>query len=138
MNRRQRRDLNKKRKQSNAVNYSANMSASWTTAGWKPPKEEPEKMVPGVNCPPTEEEFEKKVNANIWHDREEFDTFIAKIKSLSNENDPDRQWCWAYNSECKYLDIRIDMRDGGFILTNRTNKRINLAQLEWQYESVKP
>ena len=38
---------------------------------------------------------------------------------------------------CKYIEIRFDMRDGGFTLRNKEGERINLEQLKWQYKSVK-
>lgn len=102
-----------------------------------PVKEEPkEESVPGINCPPINEEFTKKIQSNVWHDREEFDSVVNTLKELSDENNEDNHWSWARNTECKYIDIRIDMRDGGFIFMDRTGQRINLDQLKWQYKSL--
>lgn len=39
------------------------------------------------------------------------------------------RWCWPRNADCKYVDIRIDMRDGHFILLDRHLKRISVEQL---------
>lgn len=136
MNRRQRREELRGRKRDNETNRVARASSGvWTgRARSEDPKEEKIPDVPGFTCPPEEKEFQEKVDRNSWHDREEFDSFIAKIKQLSLEDNND--WCWAYNSECKYVDIRIDMRDGGFIVMDRLKRRINLPILEWQYKSV--
>lgn len=43
-----------------------------------------------------------------------------------------RGWSWSSNSECKYISIRIDMRDGAFILLNRDGQRISFEQLQYQ------
>lgn len=42
-------------------------------------------------------------------------------------------WHWFKNTQCKYVNLRIDMRDGGFVLLNRDGQRISLKQLQWQY-----
>jgi hypothetical protein len=69
------------------------------------------------------------------HNRDQIDRFVETIKRLSVEDDYD--WSWAYNSKCKYLNLRFDMRDGGFILTNDEGHRIELPQLEWQWKAAK-
>lgn len=138
MNRSQRRALAKKRRRENQLNRAANLSTEWRLGGRSYPRPPKEPQVPGLNCPPVDEEYAARVDRNHWHDRPELQTFIAKILELSgNETLSDSSWSWARNSACKYVDIRIDMRDGGFILVNRHGQRINLAQLEWQYQSIK-
>lgn len=109
--------------------------------------------IPGVNIPPVDPEFEAKVARNSWHEPEELDEVIATIKQLSKERpwgrplikpigepEPEdaeeNRWSWAYNHNCKYINIRIDMRDGGFTLSNDTDGRINLERLKWQYKSL--
>jgi hypothetical protein len=42
-------------------------------------------------------------------------------------------WCWTKNSRCKYITVRIDMRDGKCILTDRDDDKITLEQLQHQY-----
>lgn len=71
--------------------------------------------------------FKEKLEQNIWE--ENLDEVIRVIKEQSH---PDSEWCWAYNARCKYVSLRIDMRDGGFILLDRYNKRISLDDLKWQ------
>lgn len=46
-------------------------------------------------------------------------------------------WSWARNWDCKYINLRFDMRDGGFVLTNSKDERICLEQLKWQYQFKK-
>lgn len=135
MNRAQRRAKEKlERKHRNAV-YN-----------WGPPIEKPKPPVPGVDCPPEIPEFTEMVNRNQWHDKSELDGFIKTIKQLATrvtdryEDDNNTlkpgmtDWSWARNWNCKYINLRIDMRDGGFILTNDKQQRINLEQLLWQYK----
>lgn len=141
MNRQQKRLLEKKRRKSNMGESSEKVSftsdgTQWTLDKYSKPIDEPqEPQIPGVNVRPIFPEFEKQVNCNRWHDREEFNEVIETIKKLSVEDD--YSWSWAKNWDCKYVDIRIDMRDGGFVLTDREGKRINLEQLKWQYKSPK-
>jgi len=45
-------------------------------------------------------------------------------------------WSWSRNWDCKYINLRFDMRDGGFVLTNNKGERICLEQLKWQYQSL--
>jgi hypothetical protein len=81
-------------------------------------------------------EFVAKVQSNTWHKREELDEFIATIKALS---DPEKwDWSWARNTKCKYVELRFDMRDGGFVLRANSShhhgpERISLDELKWQY-----
>lgn len=75
-----------------------------------------------------EDNFKVMLENNIWHSVEELEAFVAVIKKLSA---PDSGWAWARNWNCKYITLRIDMRDGGFILAN-DKERISLQQLEHQ------
>lgn len=43
------------------------------------------------------------------------------------------RWWWAKNSRCKYIDIRIDMRDGKCVLMDRESQRISIEDLQKQY-----
>lgn len=42
------------------------------------------------------------------------------------------KWSWVENTECKYIELRIDMRDGGCIIKNRRGERITPEQLAKQ------
>ena len=71
------------------------------------------------------------VERNEWFERHQLDEVLAVIKELTKSG---KEWTWARNTQCKYIDIRIDMRDGGFVLKDRSG-RISLKQLLWQYSS---
>lgn len=42
------------------------------------------------------------------------------------------KWSWPMNTRCKYVELRIDMRDGGCIIRDRHGVRISAAQLAYQ------
>lgn len=73
--------------------------------------------------------FDEMVKNNEWHDRAEIDLFVETIKELS---DPEAKWSWARNWKCKYVELRFDMRDGGFILRDDSGQRISLEALKHQ------
>jgi hypothetical protein len=61
-----------------------------------------------------------------WH---EFDDVIpAVIKCVQGIN-----WTWIANSRCKYIDLRIDMRDGATILMDRDGNKISIEELTYQH-----
>lgn len=74
--------------------------------------------------------FNSMVESNIWHDRSELDEVIGKLKSFFDPTN--KAWSWVFNTQCKYIDIRIDMRNGGFILKDRDGSRICIEQIEYQ------
>lgn len=41
-------------------------------------------------------------------------------------------WTWTKNTECKYIELRIDMRDGRCIIRNRDGELISLEELKSQ------
>lgn len=44
----------------------------------------------------------------------------------------DPAWQWYLNNRCKYLNLRVDMRDGGCLIKDRHGKTITLEQLKAQ------
>lgn len=87
-----------------------------------------------------DKEHDALVEKNEWLTN--FDELIAFIKRASTGKIYDSKgmeipgnsyWTWVKNNQCKYINIRIDMRDGGFVLLNRDGERISLKQLQWQY-----
>lgn len=78
--------------------------------------------------------IEEKIKNNIWERPNTLEEIVEFIKQSTKE---DSDWSWARNSNCKYIDLRIDMRDGGFILSAK-GKRISLNQLKWQYSKETP
>jgi len=73
---------------------------------------------------------EEKSAMNIWDSVDSFYPIYQKMKN--------REWVWFKNMNCKYIDLRIDMRDGGCILHDRSGNRISFEQLAWQYSSEEP
>lgn len=82
-------------------------------------------------------EWLEKMRGNTW---EEPGTLITTVTELQKLID-DLKWSWSRNMNCKYVDILIDMRDGGFVIRNRTyhartgesTERISLDAVKWQY-----
>lgn len=48
------------------------------------------------------------------------------------------QWEWFANSRCKYVELRVDMRDGGCIIRDREGVRISPEELAQQYGKAAP
>ena len=67
---------------------------------------------------------------NLW---DKFEDFL-KVYSAMKKN----EWLWIRNTECKYVELRIDMRDGGCIIMNRDSERIGPDRLAYQYSTSNP
>ena len=78
-----------------------------------------------------DEKYLQKIERNKWEDNV-FEDIIPTVKETLNKV-KNREWCWTQNWNCKYIDIRIDMRDGGACLFGRDG-RISLDQLKYQYK----
>lgn len=65
--------------------------------------------------------LEQKNVANVW---DHIDDALAVIE-LARAG----QWHWCENMRCKYITLRIDMRDGGCIIRDGDDNRINPADL---------
>ena len=48
------------------------------------------------------------------------------------------RWTWAMNTQCKYINVRIDTRTGHCTITDRDGNKITPKQLEWQYSKHTP
>ena len=68
--------------------------------------------------------IEQKRAANVW---DHIDDVLAVIE-LARAG----KWNWTGNWDCKYVEVRIDMRDGGCLIKDREGKRINPADLRKQ------
>ena len=42
------------------------------------------------------------------------------------------KWKWVFNRRCKYITVRIDMRDGKCVIMDRDGKEITPEELEKQ------
>ena len=74
-----------------------------------------------------DKELYTKIKHNIWDN-------INEVFPAIRETLEDIEWIWPFNSKCKYITVRIDMRDGGCILKDRNGNRISIEDLVYQYE----
>lgn len=69
--------------------------------------------------------IEDKIKYNVWDD---IDDFIKVLQDMR-----DGKWLWCYsNFDNKYIELRVDMRDGGCIIKNGNGDRISPEQLAYQ------
>ena len=72
------------------------------------------------------------IKENVW---EEFKDSKEILKFLYDVIIKKEKWVWLSNSRCKYVELRMDMRNGGFILKDRHGNRITFDELKYQYGS---
>lgn len=73
---------------------------------------------------------QEMIDENVWHDISELPEFIETIRHLSTAGMS--VWHWSKGDWAnKYITLRFDMRDGGFILRNEKG-RIGLEDLRAQ------
>lgn len=77
---------------------------------------------------------EEEEQMKPWHWETNLDEVIAWIKWASRKNDFSWTWTKSKNWACKYVDLRIDMRDGAFVICNRDGERISFEELKYQYQ----
>ena len=70
-------------------------------------------------------ELQEKVETNTW---DSIDDFMGVMNEARAGN-----WHWFKNTKCKYVELRVDMRDGGCIIKDREGKRIDPKDLAFQY-----
>lgn len=76
------------------------------------------------------EDVQKKIQSNTW---DHFGSILPTLKAISRGD-----WYWGANSRCKYIEIRLDTRDGGCLLFDRERVRISPEQFAHQsYGGVK-
>ena len=81
----------------------------------------------GVPAAPTAgdaDDLARMERRNKWHS---FDDIVPTLKAARAGS-----WQWFLNMDCKYIEVRIDMRDLGCILMNRNRERISPAMLARQ------
>lgn len=78
-------------------------------------------------CTATEEEL-KRIYHNQWDLIENMMQPIADVVMKSRKD----EWLWVNNWDCKYINLRIDMRSGHCVLLNNKGKRISAKQLAHQ------
>lgn len=62
---------------------------------------------------------------NVW------DRFMEDVLPVL-EAASKRKWTWYRNDRCKYIEVRIDMRDGSCIIKDRHGNRITPEELARQ------
>lgn len=70
-------------------------------------------------------ELEEKIKSNTW---DNIDDFIGVLQAAR-----EGKWQWLWNTRCKYVELRVDMRDGGCIIRDRHGNRIDPKELAYQY-----
>lgn len=60
---------------------------------------------------------------NYEHGSNEWEHDIGAFAKLLQDN-ADNHW-WGMDTKLKYLNVRVDTRDGGFVLFDRDNNRIS-------------
>lgn len=70
------------------------------------------------------DDVRKKIESNTW---DHFGDILPTLKAISRG-----EWYWGANSRCKYIEIRLDTRDGGCILYDRDRVRISPEQFAFQ------
>lgn len=78
-------------------------------------------MYQGSNIP-----FEVKVKNNVW------DSMLDILKILRDVRHG--KWFWYRNSQFKYVNIRVDMRDGRCIFLDNNGNRVDIENIKYQYE----
>jgi hypothetical protein len=68
---------------------------------------------------------EQKHHYNVW---DHISDVIAVLKRIKED-----KWVWYKNARCKYIDVRIDMRDGGCLIKDGNGTRINPSDLAHQH-----
>lgn len=65
--------------------------------------------------------------SNPWYSFDDFKAFLDAVSS--------GRWTWYSNSDFKYVNIRIDTRNGAVVIKDRDGKRASMNQLMCQYDS---
>ena len=68
----------------------------------------------------------EKEKINFW---DHMDDFLETYNAMDY-----KKWSWVMNSKCKYVELRVDMRDGGCIIKDGEGNRINPEDLAYQYQ----
>ena len=86
-------------------------------------------------------EFKDKLEKNEWEKKQPtLQEVVDFIKEVTEGEYLKRSsgWTWIKNTPCKYVELRIDMRDGGFVITDRDSNRISFEALKYQYSKENP
>jgi hypothetical protein len=95
---------------------------------WIPIKEHKEPYIHSIQF---------KQDHDKWDNIKDIFPLLEIIRKKKSAFDMDK-WTWLKNSRCKYIEIRIDTRDGGCIIRDRDGNRISPKQLMYQYSENNP
>lgn len=84
------------------------------------------RMLFDLEKPPKDATLAEKREANTWDSLKDFGEVWEAVKK--------GEWHWFANPQCKYVMLRIDMRDGGCLIFDRDGNRITPAQLAHQHK----
>ncbi len=70
-------------------------------------------------------DVQAKIGSNTW---DHFGDILPTLKAISRGD-----WYWGANTRCKYIEIRIDTRDGGCILYD--SKRVRISPQQFAHQS---
>ena len=87
--------------------------------------------------------FSEKKKNNEWeHSNPSLQEVVDFVKEATKNGalglPPKGGWTWIKNSDCKYIQLRIDMRDGGFVICDGEGRRISFDALKYQYSKETP
>lgn len=102
--------------QPGAVTYTVTSDELWTFVQ--------RVLAGGVLRPPSELSLADKQASNTWDHLSDFHQVYRQMLA--------GQWWWFNNSACKYVELRVDMRDGGCLIKNRHGERIDPTELARQ------
>lgn len=63
---------------------------------------------------------------------------LNEVMDVIQSGGQDGTWKWYRNTACKYVELRIDMRDLKCLIRNAKGEFISLDQLKYQYTSESP
>ena len=66
----------------------------------------------------------QKIETNTWDNVDDFISVLQRARA--------GDWHWFENTKCKYIELRIDMRDGGCLIKDRHGNRISPEDLAKQ------
>jgi len=78
--------------------------------------------------PAVDPDVQAMAESNQWHSLDEVLQVLQAVRA--------GKWHWFANTRCKYIELRIDMRDLGCILRDREGVRISPATLGRQHGAV--
>lgn len=81
--------------------------------------------------PPPDPEDDARLQAKIANNQwDHINDFIPVFRAAMAG-----RWSWFENMDCKYVELWIDMRDGGCLIKNRRRERISPAKLAYQFSA---